>query len=220
MDLSRCEKGHFFDKEKFPVCPHCQGSETLDDQMTSVFTEDITEPITEPITNDAPVSSVTDEEKDHTFGFFDDEFFGTPATPASTSATIAGETAPIIKKLSSPCVGWLVALSGAHIGTDFRLKEGKNFVGRDPKMDVALIGDKSVSRNRHAIIVYEPKEHLYLVQPGEASTLVYKNNEVVLTPMKLSAYDLITVGDVNLLFMPLCNKNFNWSALLQELKNL
>lgn len=25
MNLSRCEKGHFFDKEKYAVCPHCQG---------------------------------------------------------------------------------------------------------------------------------------------------------------------------------------------------
>ncbi|MCM1244592.1 MAG: protein kinase [Roseburia sp.] len=23
MNLSRCEKGHFYDKEKFPTCPHC-----------------------------------------------------------------------------------------------------------------------------------------------------------------------------------------------------
>ena len=38
-------------------------------------------------------------------------------------------------------------------------------------MDIALVGDKSVSRNKHAILVYEPKQHLYLVQPGESTNL-------------------------------------------------
>ena len=108
-------------------------------------------------------------------------------------------------------------MGGAHVGQDFHLKVGKNFIGRDIQMDIALVGDKSVSRNRHAIVVYEPKKHLYLVQPGDSSGLVYRNNEVVLSPVKLEAYDMITVGDVNLLFMPLCGERFNWSTLLEEL---
>lgn len=65
----------------------------------------------------------------------------------------------------------LIAMGGAHVGQDFHLKVGKNFIGRDIQMDIALVGDKSVSRNRHAIVVYEPKKHLYLVQPGDSSGL-------------------------------------------------
>lgn len=83
-------------------------------------------------------------------------------------------------------------------------------------MDVALTGDKSVSREKQAIVVYEPKQHLYLIQPGEASSLVYCNNEVVLNPKMLKAYDIITVGEVNLLFIPLCGKDFNWNELLHK----
>ena len=85
-------------------------------------------------------------------------------------------------------------------------------------MDVALVGDRSVSRNRHAILVYEPKQHLYLVQPGESSELVYLNDEVVLSPMRLKEYDVITVGEVNLLFMPLCGERFNWTDYLKNRK--
>ena len=84
-------------------------------------------------------------------------------------------------------------------------------------MDVAMTGDKSVSRNRHAIVVYEPKQHLYLIQPGESSALVYCNDEVVLSPVKLKPYDIITVGEVNLLFLPLCGEQFDWSVLLEEM---
>ena len=45
MNLSRCEKGHFFDKEKYAVCPHCQGGAGSDDSLTTVFTEDMTTPL-------------------------------------------------------------------------------------------------------------------------------------------------------------------------------
>ena len=152
-------------------------------------------------------------DSDHTIGVYDDVFLEVSGAKSKSSARTA-----VSNKVDTPCVGWLVALGGEHIGTDFRLKTGKNFIGRSPQMDVALTEDKSVSRESHAIVVYEPRAHLYLVQPGESSSLVYCNNDVVLTPTKLEAYDMITVGDVNLLFMPLCGARFNWGDLLEEMK--
>lgn len=41
MNLSRCENGHFFDKEKYTTCPHCAGGASADNSLTTVFTEDI-----------------------------------------------------------------------------------------------------------------------------------------------------------------------------------
>ena len=158
------------------------------------------------------------ESDDHTVGFFDDLFPGVPGTAGKTSVK---QPMPktMINKVDTPCVGWLIALGGEHIGTDFRLKVGKNFIGRSLQMDVALTEDKSVSRESHAILIYEPKAHIYLVQPGESSSLVYLNNELLLTPMKLEAYDMITVGSVDLLFMPLCGDRFNWGDLLKKIKD-
>lgn len=163
------------------------------------YLKDTTEPLFEPV----------DNPEDHTIGYFDMDF---------SSASPTGVSTPPENSVSTPCVGWLVALEGAHIGTDFRLKVGKNFIGRNADMDISLQGDKSVSRDRHAIVVYEPKSHMYLVQPGESSTLVYRNNEVVLNAVRLEAYDTITVGDVNLLFIPLCGDRFNWTDLLEQRK--
>lgn len=278
MNLCRCEKGHFYDKEKYATCPHCTGGVAADDSRTAAFTEDMsvgamppgggggfagaqqpfppappmpegsteryeqpmddlplpdkfaddpTEAIftphidtaTMPLTMTqpgAPAAGPFNDDDDHTIGIYD-EFFGGSA-PAADGAGVPGG-AHAADKVSTPCVGWMIALGGEHIGTDFRLKAGKNFIGRSSQMDVALTEDKSVSRDRHAIVVYEPKAHLYLVQPGESSSLVYKNDEVVLTPMKLEAYDVVTVGDVNLLFMPLCGTRFNWGDLLKKVKN-
>lgn len=271
MNLCRCERGHFYDKEKYATCPHCAGGSASDDKLTQAFTQDYTVPVGEnpqvqpsvppvapPIppvaqVNPLPIAGISanqmtvamnqvqtdtptvpmpdpfqeganeipggyDESNDHTIGFYDDVF---SAVAGEGSASVKGgyAKAPVVNKVSTPCVGWLVALGGEHLGTDFRLKVGKNFIGRSPKMDIALVEDKSVSRDRHAIVVYEPRAHLYMVQPGESSSLVYRNNEVVLTPMKLEAYDMITVGDVNLLFIPLCGEEFNWGDLLEAMKN-
>ena len=169
----------------------------------------------QPTVMDPSVLTVSDseEDSDHTVGIYDDVFSEVSGTKNKSSVKNA-----VSNKVDTPCVGWLVALGGEHIGTDFRLKIGKNFIGRSPQMDVALTEDKSVSRESHAIVVYEPRAHLYLVQPGESSSLVYRNNDVVLTPTTLEAYDMITVGDINLLFMPLCGARFNWGDLLEEMK--
>ncbi len=271
MNLSRCEKGHFFDKEKFETCPHCAQGVQSDDSLTTIFTEefdggfDVTQPLdiqTTPteMTTGAPsyqnqdvteavdiqnkvptnpssgkifdnpiiepkgrifddpiaepkdkviVKPLDDFDDDHTVAFYDD-IFSTPSEKKKVSSNVSQSPAGR-HAVSTPCTGWLIALDGCHVGQDFHLKAGKNFVGRDASMDIVLDGDKSVSRNKHAIVVYEPKQHLYIVQPGESSELVYLNNNVVLNPMQLKAYDIITVGDVNLLFIPLCGERFNWT---------
>ena len=115
-----------------------------------------------------------------------------------------------------PVVGWLVCLSGKHLGKDFRLVQGKNFIGRDAHMDVCLEGEKTVSREKHALIVYEPKHHLYLIQSGDSKELTYVNDKVILESKELHAYDEILLGDVKLLFIPLCNTDFNWTEVMEQ----
>lgn len=274
MNLSRCANGHFFDKEKYAVCPHCSDV-TSDESLTTVFTEDtpgmenpvgqdifgatpvfpaadleadqITAALYPPTVDsmtvplEQPVSPMSFDEKedddDHTVGFFDNDLFGvSPQQPKAVSQASCMQAADStaqsaadprmqsrtvekpLNKVSTPCVGWLIALNGEHVGTDFRLKVGKNFIGRNAQMDIALTDDKSVSREKHAIVVYEPKAHLYLMQPGESSSLVYKNDELVLSPVNIAAYDRITVGEVDLLFMPLCGEEFNWSDWFEKTK--
>lgn len=278
MNLCRCENGHFYDKEKYPTCPHCSGGSASDEKRTvSWWDKNGSDGATVPVDNipDKPSISVQqkenpfekegvgsqpavqqipfntppavrgfsanditiggdngdtptvpwdpnqsgDDDDGYTKGYFDDAFKDMTKESANRQTVPGVQTpAPHVNKVSTPCVGWLVALGGEHIGTDFRLKVGKNFIGRSPKMDIALTEDKSVSRERHAIVVYDPKSNMYLIQPGDSSSLAYHNNNLLLTPEKLEAYDMITVGDVNLLFMPLCSAKFSWGSVLDELK--
>lgn len=110
-----------------------------------------------------------------------------------------------------PVVGWLVCTAGEHYGKDFRLKSGRNFIGRARTMDIALEKEQSVSRERHAAIVYEPKLNIFLVQPGDSSALFYLNGNVVLTPTQVNKNDRLQLGNTELMLIPCCDPSFEWS---------
>ena len=108
-----------------------------------------------------------------------------------------------------PVVGWLVVTGGEERGRSKTLSYDRNFIGRDSSMDVVL-GDKSVSRIKHAIITFEPNSQTFYIGPGESHELFYVNNEVVLSNIKLNAYDVIKIGKTELVFVPFCGENFSW----------
>lgn len=111
-----------------------------------------------------------------------------------------------------PVVGWLVVTTGPWAGRDFRLLAGRTSIGRDASMDVALTADPRVSRERHALVTYDPRSNQYRLVPGDGSGLVYLNGDAVDVPTTLSAHDRIEVGETTLVFVPLCGDAFRWGA--------
>lgn len=195
MNLTRCNSGHFYDSDKYSSCPHCMSN-------PGVANTDLTMPM-QPDENVTvalgPSDALTEANVNVTQSLskVDDD----PKTISYASQTMGVE----------PVVGWLVIVEGSDLGTDYKLKTGRNFIGRSSSMDVALKNDKTVSREKHGIVVYDPKSCSYIMQPGASKELCYLNDEVVLSPTALKAYDIITVGETNLLFIPLCSKDgFNW----------
>ena len=191
MNLTRCENGHFYDAERFESCPHCNqpsvSTVSIDTDGEKIYTEPWSEPGTDTSSDlGSGIAGVKDEQA--TIGIYDD---------------IANE----------PVVGWLVAIEGSNVGMDFRLKTGRNFIGRANDMDVALVEDSSISRDRHAIILYEPKGNVFLVQPGDAKELFYLNDKVVLTATEINAYDILSLGKTKLLFIPCCSDKFTWDSV-------
>ena len=98
-----------------------------------------------------------------------------------------------------PVVGWLVCIEGAQRGRDYKIKQGKNFIGRSDEMDIAIIGDDRISRKNHAAVVYDSKQRKFFLVPGDGAGLVYLSNQVkkdeaVFTPVEISAYDVIDIG--------------------------
>lgn len=113
-------------------------------------------------------------------------------------------------RIIDPVVGWLVCIKGADFGSSFIIKSGRNFVGRSADMDIVLHGDSSISRVKHAIILYEPKRREFIAQAGESRELFYVNEEVVLNSTRLKQHDILMIGNTKLMFFPCCGENFSW----------
>ncbi|GEN36401.1 FHA domain-containing protein [Aneurinibacillus danicus] len=109
-----------------------------------------------------------------------------------------------------PVTGWLVCIEGPQIGQDYRIMAEKNFIGRAEEMHIRIIGDNTISRRNHAVIVYDPKKRNFFLLPGDASGLAYHNNEAVYSPVELTAYDVIQLGRSKFIFIPLCGSHFEW----------
>lgn len=200
MNLKRCNNGHFYDADKFSTCPHCNMTASVDEETVALdmgkFGQVDDEGPTVALQEDVSVfadsipESTINEEKTVSF------YKGTLGT--------------------DPVVGWLVCTEGEYYGRSFPLKSGRNFIGRSQDMDVCLSGDLSVSRERHAIVIYEPKTRIFIAQAGDSHELFYLNDKVVLNNEALSAYDVLTVGNEKLIFIPLCGDKFCWEDTKKE----
>lgn len=96
-------------------------------------------------------------------------------------------------------------------GRDYRLHMEKTFSGRAPHMDVLLDGDNTVSRERHAIVIFDPKKKVFWALPGEASGLVYLNGDIVNAPAQMTADDILEVGQTKLVLVPFLGDGYSWS---------
>ena len=130
-----------------------------------------------------------------------------PPTPAVTRRV--GMAA--VTNRVDPVVGWLVCMGGPDRGRDFRLHAEKNFIGRSPTMDVCIPSDDSISRERHGVVIFDPKKQIFWLLPGDASGLVYLNGEVVHSPAQLQQDDVVELGQSKLVLIPFCGDKYSWS---------
>ncbi len=109
-----------------------------------------------------------------------------------------------------PVVGWLICVAGEYKGESFSLGSGRNNIGRSMANKVALAKEKTVSREKHAAITFEPKKKKFFIQNGESSGLTYVNDELVMTFQDLADYDIITLGEAKFVFLRLVGDKFSW----------
>lgn len=111
-----------------------------------------------------------------------------------------------------PVTGWLVCIEGAQYGKDFKIRAGKNFIGRADNMHIQILGDNAISRINHAAISYDSKNRNTYLLPGDSSGLAYLNGEAVYSPVELQAFSVIEMGQSKFIFIPLCGEHFEWSS--------
>lgn len=109
-----------------------------------------------------------------------------------------------------PVVGWLVCLTGKEKGRDYRIHADNNFIGRSERMDICIKGDETVSRENQAVLTYDTLKNTFRFSPGDGRSIVRVNKEAVYQTTEIKIYDKLTIGNTELLFVPLCGENFEW----------
>ncbi len=114
-----------------------------------------------------------------------------------------------------PVVGWLVVVGGPGLGMYRPIFEGNNTVGRATSQRIAIdFGDASISSEEQAYIRYDSVDRAFLFVPNLAKTNVVRiNNSKPTAAVPLSAMDVITMGRTQLVFVPFCGPEFDWSEL-------
>ncbi len=212
MALIRCQQGHFYDPSRHNICPYCGsmpagGSGTTEAQppmMGGGAPIGATRPIRD---TPPPIVGSTVPIR--------------PAAPplvGGKKGLEEGRTIAVdMKKVGiDPVVGWLVCVKGPSRGRDYRVRSGRNGIGRSETMDVQITGDDTVSRENHAFLVFEPRKRSFSIRPGDGRGLVYLNGDEVVHAADIKAHDRIELGETQLMFVPLCGESFNWDQEKQE----
>ena len=114
-------------------------------------------------------------------------------------------------------VGLVMITKGPGFGECFAIKSGMSQIGRGEEQAIRLdFGDMAISRENHAAVVYDPKEHSFLLGHGGKSNIVRLNGKPVVSTCDLSDGDEIEIGETRLRFIAICSDAFNWDTAETE----
>lgn len=187
-----------------------------------------------PKTDLLGASEETESEEGNPGGLFiSPETMYTDKSPKSDAHSAAGKNSDLMESVKAasltkgiyisqgntgesivyPVVGWLVCVKGEEKGKSFNLRNGRNKIGRSELMDVKLLREATVSRTVQASIIYDSKERVFSIVPGESNGLCYVNGSALYERVVLQSYDEIQFGDTEenkYLFVAFCGEKFNW----------
>ena len=224
-NLVLCPKGHYYNAAVHSACPICAGKAVTPGSFspTEAPIGTANEP-TRPTGGFTPTEAPTGGVNPGNFG---------PTEPPQGAGALGsmGVTQPAgnwtggVNVFSSPTViggddmgapdqvnpvvGWLVSINGPTRGTDWHIHAGYNYIGQEAG-DIHIQGDNQISREKHAMVAYYHKNRLFYVGPAEGRNIIEVNGEAVFNAVRLNDYDIITVGNTQLIFISLCGDKFAW----------
>jgi hypothetical protein len=119
--------------------------------------------------------------------------------------------------VQDPVVGWLVIVGGPGLGAFRPVFEGNNTIGRASTNRIPIdYGDEAISSEEQAYLRYDSNDRAFLFVPNMAKTnVVSVNSKRPTTAVELVAMDVITMGRTQLVFMPFCGSEFDWSEITE-----
>lgn len=221
MELKRCKNGHMYDPSISAECPECASMAGHTVAMNNGATggtipfetfadfpgaDDIGK--TRPVDVNMGKGETKEVNRKNSRWSDPDDYITAGHVSDLDNPTMPRD--PDLLQVTRPVTGWLVCVEGVEKGKDYRLHSDMNYIGRSRSNDVVLASDMSVSRERHAMIAYDPRCKLFFFAPANGSSLVRQNGRPVLSTVELKAGDRLEIGSGMYLFVPLCGDEFQW----------
>lgn len=223
MEIKQCARGHFYDADVNSTCPVCLEEMRTGGGYVQSGGNGIEDcPPTEAAYN-FRAHQTGETNSEHPFlaemgmNMNRGDDIGQTSSCGQNNQRVTDyqeHTAPVEKYKGmgaafSPVTGWLVCTEGPAKGKDYRIQAGYNYIGRSESMTIC-IPDQTISRERHAMIGYDHKNKVFKFAPYMGENAVEVNGEMIMGSVQLSAYDVLTIGNTKLLFVPLCGERFSW----------
>ena len=197
--FTKCEKGHFY-KQDLPECPYCPKPGAQHSRGSADKTQIVGGGID---TTQAPSGS--DLQKTQIYGGtapagVKTEIHTPKAPKRDLSRTyIQGmdegdnDTAPTARA-TRKITGWLISYTLDPMGTDYRIYEGNNRIGKQPGSEITIVSDHSVS-SLHAVILY--RDSKWYISDEMSSNGTFLNGEGLPPRQAVDLHDndQIKVGD-------------------------
>lgn len=138
------------------------------------------------------------------------------AEPAASLPEINPPEPPILESVLSPeqemkhLSGWLVCTAGPEYGCDFQLYNGYNYIGTTASRHIRVAPRSLSGAERSAVLCYDDETQQFLLGSCGGSKLVRINGTVILETTALNPFDVISIGNLQFLFIPLCCEHFHW----------
>lgn len=108
-------------------------------------------------------------------------------------------------------IGSVVIVDGPGRGSAYFLTRPMSRLGRGDGQDVQLaFGDGCISRNGHAVILYDRDSNSFALAHGGNANPTTLNGAIVRDMAPLKSGDRIGIGETTLMFTPICGDAFAW----------
>ena len=122
-------------------------------------------------------------------------------TPSPRPGANAKKTRVFTADEQAPVAGWLVAITGAQKGEDFRVRQGKTSVGSAADNDVQIQGDYVSSKHATIKFVEKDGERIFILTDLDSSNGTFLNDaEEPIAREELVDNDTVTFGQTRMKF--------------------
>lgn len=204
-DVVKCARGHFYDRDVFIKCPHCERKTEEWDTLGTEYRKEVSRYAREYL-NENRGSSLERTQKEAEKPYVLETGMKTVKGAKDDGKTIgfaAGHQSNYF------VTGWLVCVKGPDTGHVFNLYYGYNTVGYSRENEICLLEDVTIGRKTHCTIVYEDRNNqFYLIPEKDCDTCL--NGTEQKEPAELHSGDSIHIGVSDFEFVAFCRDNRKW----------